>query len=273
MGLATVIRDIAPIYERPDAASVRIDEVLYGMSVALVEESDSGWCYVRTEFKTEGYTPSAYLERRADVAGAWRKYPKMTVLAPYIDVQKEPGAYAPLRVSVPRGGILVSLGAPAADGWVKVGLANGSVGYTRMSYIGDVINDWHLLAPDDVRWNIVETALAYNGAAYRAGGRTPFGIDSVGLAAMSYLINGVVIPREAVHRAGSVLHTIPQNRLNEGDLVYFQTGIGIYIGDDKFIHATEAPGYEGVIVNSLNPRDEEYRADMANQIVAVASIF
>ena len=76
--------------------------MLYGTSVQVLQESEKGWCYLRTEHHTEGYTPLGCLERDADIATAWRKYKKITVLAPYVDVQKKPEPEAARLVSVPR---------------------------------------------------------------------------------------------------------------------------------------------------------------------------
>lgn len=273
MGLATINADIAPVYERPTAESLRIDEILYGMSVQVVQQNDKGWSYLRSEYGTEGYCPTSCLVDNADVAASWRKYRKMTVLAPYVDVQKTPNPAAARMASLTRGGILVPLGSSMADGWLKVGLATGAVGYTRSSYLGDVVADWSRLPEDDMRWNIVETALSYNGTAYREGGRSTLGIDAVGLAVMSYLMNGVSIPRERFLKPDGTLHPVRVEEMDEGDLIYFREGIGICMGDDKFVHASDYRGLEGVMVNSLRPKDPDYREDLAARIVAVGSIY
>lgn len=273
MGLATVMTDLAPLYEKPSPDARRLDEALYGMSVQVMQELAGGWCYLRTEHNTEGYSPAAALERDADIAAAWRKYQKVTVLAPYVDVLALAAPNASIVASLPRGGILVALGKPGIDGWQKVGLTGGAVGYTRASYLGEVISNWSALAEDDLRWNLVETALSYNGAAFRVGGRTQLGIDSVGLAAMSYLMNGLIIPQEPFLRPGGALHEIEYNKMEEGDLLYFHGSVGLYIGEDKFVHATDFVGNEGVLVNSLNPKSEAYRGDLAGHVVAVGSVF
>lgn len=273
MALATVLTDTAPLFERPSPDALRLDELLYGLSVQIIQESETGWCYLRTEWNVEGYVPSACLQRDATVAGAWRRYKKVTVLAPYIDVQKEPVPEAPRIVSVPRGGILVSLAAPGSDGWQKVGLVNGAVGYTRASYLGDVIEQWDSLAEEDVRWNLVETALSYNGVAWRCGGRTPMGIDALGLVTISYFINGILLPQETTLRPGGPLRAVNQKAIREGDVLYFASGMGIYIGDGRFVHATDRIGGEGVVVSSLRPKDEDYRGDLAADITAIGSLF
>ena len=273
MGIASVSVDIAPLYERPTPEALRTDELLYGMSVQVVQESDKGWCYLRTEYRTEGYMPSACLQLDANAATAWRKYKKVTVLAPYIDVQKQPAAGAQRIISVPRGGILVTLAAAGIDGWQKVGLTNGAVGYTRASYLGEVITNWEELDEDDLRWNLVETALSYNGAAWRAGGCTPLGMDAQGLVAMTYLINGIMLPHEVKLSQDSPLHLVSEKEIKEGDVLFFHGSTGVYIGDGRFIHATDIVGGEGVVVSSLRNKDEDYRGDLAGQIVAVGSLF
>ena len=272
MGLSTVVSDIAPLYERPTVESTRADEALYGMSVQIVQESDTGWSYLRTEYGTEGYTPLACLERNADVAAAWRKYPKKTVLAPYIDVFRQADNAAPRVASLPRGGILVQLNT-VSESWVKVGLANGGVGFTHGSYLGDVIADWTKLSEEDMRWNLVETALSYNGAAYRVGGRSPLGIDSAGLVAMAYLLNGVSVPREVFLKPGGALQSVKLDKVGEGDVLFFRESAGIYMGEGKFVHATDMAGSEGVVVNSLRERDPDYREDLAAHMVAAGSLY
>lgn len=273
MGLATIMNDIAPVFERPQPDAVRLDEVLYGMTVQLVQQSDTGWSYVRTEYSTEGYMPTASLQTDSTVATAWRKYKKVTVLAPYVDVQTKADGDAPRVVSVPRGGILVTLGQPGIDGWQKVGLVNGAIGYTRASYLGDVITAWEEMSEEDVRWNLVETALSYNGTAWRSGGRSPLGMDALGLVSMSFLMNGILLPRSAVPKAGGPLHPIAQRDMNEGDVLYFNGSMGIYMGDSRFVHATDVVGGEGVVVSSMRAKDDDYRGDLAEHIVAVASIY
>lgn len=273
MGLATVRCDVLPIYERPSLDSLRRDEALYGMSVQVLQEMQDSWCHIRTEHNTEGYAMVSALETNVEIATAWRKYKKVVVLASYIDIQSSANFISAVLASVPRGAILVALGQPGIDGWQKVGLTGGEVGYTRASYLGEVITEWTALSEADMRWNLVETALSYNGAAYRVGGRTPMGIDSVGLVAISYMLNGVIIPQEIYLRPGSAIHQIDPAKMQEGDIIYFPGSVGIYIGDGRFVHSTDYVDNEGVLVNSMRPKDEDYRSDLAGHITSVGSLF
>lgn len=273
MPLATVHVDIAPIYTEPSQESYRLDEVLYGMSVQVLENSERGWCYARTEYGTEGFMLLASLNTDFEVASAWHNYKKQVVLAPYIDVLAADTHDAPRIASLPRGGLLVALGRPLDDAWQKVGLATGKKGFTRLSYIAPEIQDWSSLSEEDMRWNLVETALSYNGSSYRAGGRTPLGIDNVGLVAMTYLLNGVIVEQAVSFTPGKALRRIRFEAMQEGDVLYFEDSLGIYIGENRFVHATEYPGNEGVVVSSLRPRDDDYRPDLADHIQGVASLY
>lgn len=273
MGEATIQKDVAPLFERPMLESQRLDEVLYGMNIQIIEQSNTGWCYARTEHGTQGYMLLEHINTSAEVALAWKKYKKSVVLASYIDIQQQPKAEAGCTISLPRGATVVALKAPDLGGWQKVGLANGVMGYTRASYLGEAIDDWNKLSEDDMRWNLVESALAYNGTSYREGGRSPLGIDAVGLVAMTYALNGVTIYREPFFKVGTALRPIDPKSAEEGDILYFKDSLGIFMGDGHFVHATQYKGSEGVVVSSLRPRDDDYRGDLAEHIVGAASLY
>ena len=95
-----------------------------------------------------------------------------------------------------------------------------------------------------VREEIVKTAESYIGLPYRWGGTSPQeGFDCSGLTMTVYRLNGLELPRSSreQYRAG---RSVEKGRLLKGDLVFFATSggsrvshVGIYIGDDRFIHA------------------------------------
>jgi len=104
---------------------------------------------------------------------------------------------------------------------------------------------------------IVKSAFRFMGVPYVFGGTTPSGFDCSGFVQYVYNINGIKTPRMAHHQyyAGT---PISRSQLRPGDLVFFETytvgisHVGIYIGDNKFIHASSQGG---VRVNSL---DQDY---------------
>ncbi len=200
-------------------------------------------------------------------------------------------------------------GAPArTDGWARVRLLDGREGYVRgvslepqrysqagVFYlekghpfmeaeakgrglsadhvIEETVKTWFGGIEDAFRISVCQTARLYLGTQYRWGGKTTQGIDCSGLASMSYLLNGVLIYRDAQIREGWPVHEIRYQDKRPGDLLYFPGHIAIYLGSGKYIHSTGAVASGGVVINSLNPRDARYRADLAENLTAVGSIF
>jgi peptidoglycan endopeptidase LytE len=98
---------------------------------------------------------------------------------------------------------------------------------------------------------VIDEAKKYIGVPYLWGGSTPAGFDCSGL--VNYVFNkvGVSVPRTVATLWASEK---PVNAPNPGDLVFFdinQTGtathVGIYTGDNKFIHA----GSTGVTISDM----------------------
>ena len=107
--------------------------------------------------------------------------------------------------------------------------------------------------------NVALQALAYLGIPYRAGGLSPLsGFDCSGLVAYVYREGaGVPLPRNTfdLSRVGA---PIERAALMPGDLVFYNTQrreyshVGIYLGEDRFIHAP---------ANGGEVRVENLRAD------------
>ena len=45
------------------------------------------------------------------------------------------------------------------------------------------------------------------------------------------------------------------------------------MGDDKYVHSTARVSSDGVVINSLNPADPDFRADLREKLLAVGSVF
>ncbi|WP_404991304.1 C40 family peptidase [Cupriavidus pauculus] len=92
--------------------------------------------------------------------------------------------------------------------------------------------------------DLVMNALGLIGVRYRFGGNSPeSGLDCSGF--VRYVFNdtfGFMLPRRSVEMS-QVGTTVAVNELRPGDLVFFNTmrhtfsHVGIYIGDNKFVHA------------------------------------
>jgi cell wall-associated NlpC family hydrolase len=113
--------------------------------------------------------------------------------------------------------------------------------------------------------SVAETAVGYVGTRYNAHGKTPAtGFNAIGFVAFVYRMHGVHVPFK-LPAALEYAPEVPLADLQPGDVLYFSDTIhaglshaGIYLGEDKFVHA-EWFGY-GVTITTLSgdERDGEY---------------
>ena len=153
------------------------------------------------------------------------------------------------------------------NGWVKINY-NGKKGYVSASYVefgsfvtmqkvtasaGSVSKPAAATAPSvsaaakeaQLRQQIVDYTKTFLGVPYVWGGTTPKGFDCSGLVKYVYNHFGIDICRVSYDQYHSSVKKISKSELEPGDLVFFtrpDTGnkvghVGIYVGDDLFIHA------------------------------------
>lgn len=97
-------------------------------------------------------------------------------------------------------------------------------------------------------------ALSHIGVPYRYGGNSPdIGFDCSGLVQYVYSRGaGVALPR-STQQLAEVGAPVPPEALEPGDLVFFDTlgkpysHVGIYLGDQRFIHAPTTGGFVGLV--------------------------
>jgi cell wall-associated NlpC family hydrolase len=98
--------------------------------------------------------------------------------------------------------------------------------------------------------DILFRAIGLVGTPYHWGGNTPqSGFDCSGLIVYVFQeVAGVVLPRTVGDIYAVDLAEVRRDRLQGGDLVFFQTSgrgvshIGIYVGQDRFVHAPNEGG-------------------------------
>lgn len=270
---AVVVSPICPLMLHPSHQCERADEALYGMTVEVLNEACPGWYEVRTHYRYTGYAAAAGLVLGNGNAERWGKRPKKVVLKGICDVLAAPDVQSWAMATLTRGALVSPCEAPNASGWLKVSLPDGGEGYTKCSFLGKYHETPSHSSENDLRAALTATARTYLGAHYRWGGKSPMGIDCSGLTAMSYLLNGVIIYRDADIREDFPLREIPRTAMKPGDLLFFPGHVAMYLGDEMYIHSTAKNGSDGVVINSLNPAHADYREDLDKGMTAVASIF
>ena len=259
---------LCPLYAAASAGAERADELLCGWGADILEELPTGWCRVRTAYRYEGWARRELLRP----AGDWRRRGRLIVRAPFADVLFGPAVERPVLDTLPRGALAAALGEPE-DGWQKISLPDGREGYTKSNLLAEYYEPAPSWTEEALRARAVEAAKAYLGTQYRWGGKSPLGIDCSGLAFMAYWLNGINIFRDSRMEAGFPIHPVDRGVIDVGDLLYFPGHVALYLGEGKYIHSTAKTGSDGVVINSLNPGDADYRADLAESLTAVGSLF
>lgn len=274
MSKALITSPIAPLMLAPDIHSELADEVLHGMEAEVLDQISEDWCRIRTFYRYEGFARTMHLTADSRQLEAWAALPKMIVQKSYIDVLSAPRVQAYPVCSLPKGALLGTTG-KSENGWIQTVTAAGEIGYTRASFLTPLPPPPKQLNQNqnELREAIVRTALEYLGAQYRWGGKTPLGIDCSGLCSMAYLLNGIVIYRDAAIRAGFPIQEIPYASVKPADLLFFPGHVAMYLGDHKIIHSTAYAGSDGVVINSFLSEAKTYRPHLEETITAAGSIF
>jgi len=112
---------------------------------------------------------------------------------------------------------------------------------------------WNGKDAEGLRTRLVQFAKGFLGTPYLWGGMTPKGFDCSGLVRMVYLRYGIFLPRNASQMA-KLGREVALANARPGDLLFFGlngrvTHIGMYIGDNHFIHSSHlvrinAVGYD-----------------------------
>lgn len=115
-------------------------------------------------------------------------------------------------------------------------------------------------------------AVSLIGSPYRLGGISPeTGLDCSGFVGHVFRqITGIVLPRDS-HAISEAAQPLAKAELLPGDLVFFNTlnrafsHVGIYLGDDRFVHAASSRS-GAVMVSNLNDRYWHERFDGARRV-------
>ncbi len=303
-------KTVVTIYEKPSFSEIKTlddgrsaelssitDEGLYGMPVVIADDpvntdENDEFVKIRTFYSYEGYV------RREDLTETQHEYPLRVVNALYSDILSFPKVEGMPLLGVTRGCLIEDTG-ERVDGYAKVRLLDGREGYLPGKYLSKLIFpidkfdergtaaerekfetdlkkliDENFDGSEDVfRRSVADTAKSYLGVQYRWGGKSPLGLDCSGLTSMSYMLNGVLIYRNARLIEGFPVRKIERSDIKTADLLYFEGHIAMYLGDGYYIHSTARTGSNGVVINSLVPDDPLYREDLDEGMIAAGTVF
>ncbi|MCH5183489.1 MAG: C40 family peptidase [Oscillospiraceae bacterium] len=230
--MMTVCYPLASVTEAPDLMSQQVDELLFGETCEILEESGA-FARVRTDYGYEGY-----VERRALMEPLHA--PNRMVSVPFCDLLCENRNFFRPMMTLPRGS---RLDVGYSDTEKRYGFAvlpSKRIWYVHKEHLRPLPNG--LGTEEALRQGIVTEALSYLGTQYRWGGRSPSGVDCSGLCFMAYRLNGLTIWRDADISKNEHLRQIPLAEAKPGDLLFFPGHMALSLGGDAFLHASASAG-------------------------------
>ncbi|HBA7202730.1 TPA: bifunctional murein DD-endopeptidase/murein LD-carboxypeptidase, partial [Escherichia coli] len=122
----------------------------------------------------------------------------------------------------------------------------------------------------DVKSRIMDQYADWKGVRYRLGGSTKKGIDCSGFVQRTFREQfGLELPR-STYEQQEMGKSVSRSNLRTGDLVLFRAGstgrhVGIYIGNNQFVHASTS---SGVIISSMNEPYWKKRYNEARRVLS-----
>ena len=272
MKYAVVNKAVGVLKSEPKEASESLDEVLFGMNVEILKEAENNWFYVRTHYDYEGYINGDNLIIDDKISKTWEKEKNIVVINSFADVLNKPEASGYEIANLTRGANLISCDEISEnEKFLKVKLPSSEIGWIRKSFVSNlkVISD--IKDEEMLRENLAKSALSYLGTQYRWGGKSPLGIDCSGLCSMAYMLNGIIIYRDAEIKEGFPIKEISFTNIKKGDLIFFPGHVAMYLGDGEYVHSSTSN--DVVKVNSLNDGAGNYNEYLGNCAKKFGSIF
>ena len=236
----------------PSLSASRIGQLSAGVKVAVIAHEGT-WSKVAVNGVT-GYVSTQYIQSIADCDFA---IGNGTITGSVVNIRQQPGTASPVIGQVSQGATVQVIGIKGY--WFKV--TYGQItGYIHPDYVDinrrDADASRGTTTTSTVRTAVVNYAKSLLNKSYVYGAAGPNSFDCSGFT-MYVMRNvaGVSLPHSSASQYSSTTK-IAKSSLLPGDLVFFNSGgsrvshVGIYIGNNQFIHAANAQ--KDICIDSLN---------------------
>lgn len=217
---------IAPLRKEPSDRSEIVSQLLFGDRVTVIEQSERWW-YVNNLY--DGYE-------------GWMDFKQLQQISALQFQDDDRHKYlAPRQIENK---------VVAEDGSTYYLAAGSTLPFYNDGNccLGDKAFEVHfnpiLPTENELKNELLTTALFFKNSPYLWGGRTPFGIDCSGFSQTVYKLLGIKLNRDASQQAeqGESVGFLASAQL--GDLAFFDnedgeiTHVGVMLSNDKIIHAS-----------------------------------
>ena len=224
-----------------------------GQSVEILESSN-GWHKVKLSNGKIGWGSASYISTSGNSGSTTQpEIPptstgkKGTITADFLNIRSGPSANYGVLAKAYQGETVEIL--ESSNGWNKVKLSNGKIGWGNGSYIStsNNVGGGNSSNTQSKAQAVVNLAKAQLGKPYVWGAEGPNSFDCSGLTYYVYGQNGVKLPRVSRDQY-NVGTYVSLSNLQPGDILFSSTDgsgkithVGIYIGNGEMVHSPK-PG-------------------------------
>lgn len=259
---AVVNNAVANLRAKPHFSAELTTQATLGMPLKLLEKKGD-WFRAQTPDHYISWVQRRQIRVMSNQEYAdWRKAPKLIFTRMYGASYNEPGGTQEVS-DLEAGDILKLTGRTGT--YYRVEYPDGRKAVVSQTDARP-FDQWVSSLKAD-RASLVETAKRFMGVPYLWGGTSAKGVDCSGFTKMVYLLNGMVLPRDASQQAlaGQVVDSVRDfSKLLPGDLLFFGKKatdstrekvdhVGMWIGNDEYIHSLGR-----VHISSMDPKSPKF---------------
>lgn len=245
---AVVNNSVANIRSRPAHPSQMATQALLGMPLQVLKK-EGGWYMVKTPEDYISWVDGGGIEQMNESEYEdWKSAPKIIYTDTYGFSYSDPDESSEKVTDLVAGSLLRLESRNAL--FYEVSYPDGRRGFVSTEEAAP-FREWSQEL-NVSQATLIETSKSMLGAPYLWGGTSTKGMDCSGFTKTIYLMNGMIIPRDASQQIkAGVLVDDQRNfeKLQEGDLLFFGrpatdteprsvVHVGMWIGDHQFIHSS-----------------------------------
>lgn len=266
-GLVTL--SVIPMRKNPKYSAEMVSQAIMGTPIKVLDKK-GGWYLIQTPDKYLGWVSGSGIERLNESGiKDWKSADRYVFTSTFGSALEAPKSNAPVISDLVLGNIFEVV--REDKGFLEIKLPDGRTGFVKAEdCLG--FSEWETRTPEADQ--IITAAKTMLGSPYLWGGTSTKGIDCSGFTKTSYFSQGIMLARDASQQAlyGEQL-SVSDFNFQPGDLLFFGrsknriTHVGMYIGDDRFIHSSGR-----VRINSFNPDHEDYEPGRKKTLVAACRV-
>lgn len=194
------------------------------------------------------------------------------IVSKFAQLYRTPNESESINEKLVQGSVLLCLS--EKEGWLRLKLPDGRELFVHSNDAKVFKSRDEIFSEKKDAEYIISIAKQHLGLPYLWAGTTSYGFDCSGFTQFCFKMAGYFLRRDADMQFEQGEPVLDRKDLKPGDLVFFQTykpgpsHVGIYIGKMKYIHS----GSKGVAINSFDPNDPDYSADLDKKYIGARRI-